>query len=207
MKVAERLPDPHGFIARVRGRLPKNCAVALSPFCDTIIAMRMQGVPFRDIEKWLVEQGPEYRVPSPTIYRNLKRCRLQVDLPYAEELAERWGGRIDLDLVRELSGMIVVQRQRIDKLVRGELNQQKNNPRYHDKRISREIQTLESLTKTLQVMLKNPDEAVEERMKADKMKLAQSFDVSPEALTVIKDLILGGGLNPKRLATDGESIH
>jgi hypothetical protein len=68
----QKLPDPHGMIARVRARLPKNCSVRLSKYCDHIIAMRMQGLPFHQIETWLTEQGEAQRIPATTIWRNLQ---------------------------------------------------------------------------------------------------------------------------------------
>ena len=145
-----KLADPHGMIARIRRSLNPNCAVRLSPYCDVLISMRMQNIPYLQMEKFLIEQGKEknenYRISAPTLYRNFMKTKLNIELPYAEELAERWGGRIDLDLVRELSGQILIQRQRVDKLVRREQQMQRKTPGYHDKRIRAEQDALMALS-------------------------------------------------------------
>lgn len=204
---AKRSPlvDPHGMIANVRRRLSKQCAVALSPFCDSIIAMRMQGVPLRDIEKWLIEQGQESRIPASTIFRNLKNVKIDVKLPLAEEIAERWGGAIDIDMARELSGQVLIQRERIDKLVRRELDQQKTNLGYHDKRIHREQEMLVSLVAQLRQLVKDPDEALKERQRLDKERHEESMVLTPEALNVIRGLILSGQMLPKSLVVDANT--
>ena len=159
----QRLPDPHGMIARIKARMNRNCAVRISPYCEVIVSMRMQGINFRSIEEWLIEQGPEHRISAATLCRNLKQSKMVVELNKAEELAEQWGGRIDLDLVREISGQILLQRKRVDKLqVREEKRQAGGEINYLDKRIRQERALLVEMVKTLFSMMKTPLEAAVE---------------------------------------------
>lgn len=204
VKQIQPLPDPAGMISRIKSRLPKNCAVKNSPFCEVIISMRMQGVDYRTIEAWLTEQGPEYRISSPTIWRNLKNTKLQVELPYAEEIAEKWGGRIDLDLARELSGQIVAQRARVDNLQRKEVEkQQSGQPHYHDKRIVKERMALADLVKSLHAMMKSPLDAAREAIAADQLGKAVQPQLTSDGEAKIRQMILDGSLRLGDLAPHG----
>lgn len=191
-----RYPDPQGMISRVKARLPKNCSVKMSPYCDYIIAQRLQGVPYQAIEKWLKERGQDFRIPAATIWRNIRATKIRINLPYAEELAEQWGGQIDLDLARELSRQILVQRQRVDHMVQQEADKRKSMPTFTNKLIRAEMETLNSLIHSLAGMLKNPMAAAEERAKADALvrKLGDGMDMTPEAEGVLTEMILSGGL-------------
>ena len=120
---------------------------------------------------------------------------MTVELPLAEELAERWGGNIDLDLARELSGQIVLQRTRLDKMHRGELEMQKSNTRYFDKRIGPEQERLESLIKTLHSMMKSPLEAAKERTAADAEAGSRDLKLSDDAGKLLTQLILDGEIS------------
>lgn len=188
----QKLPDPHGMISRIKSRLPRNCAVARSPYCEVIISMRMQGIDFRSIEKWLIEQGDEFRISSPTICKNLLRTKLSVELPYAEELAEKWGGRIDLDLARELAGQVIAQRKRVDLMQRQEEEKQKHNKRFFDKRLRQERDTLVEMTKTLHSMMKSPLDAANEALAASGLLTGLNLSLSADATAVLKDLLLSG---------------
>jgi hypothetical protein len=193
-KLTQGVPDPHGMIARIRAQLTPNCAVRLSPFCDWIIAQRMQGVPYRDIENWLIEQGAEHRISAPGIWKNFQKVKIQIEIPYAEELAERWGGAIDLDLARVLQGEILAQRARIDRLMRNEKEQQKTKPTYHDKRISHERAALNDLIKTLHNMMKSPLEALKESEAADAAAAANNLTISDDAKALVRQMLLDGDL-------------
>lgn len=193
---SERLPDPLNLIAKAKKKLNPQGAVAKSPFTDVILAMRLQGINYQAIEKWLVKQGPDHRIPASTLCRNLKS--LEVNLPYAEELAEKYGGRIDLDLGRELAGQIIQQRNRLDNLQRQEIKVQtegvdggKPNPRYLDKRIKPERELLASLIKDLHGMMKSPLEAAEEALQADQMV---EVSMTEDGRAVLRDMILSGDL-------------
>lgn len=193
----ERLPDPHGFITRIKAKLKPNCSVRTSPYCDVIIAMRMQGIPFDRIKEWLEERGAEYSIPASTIHRNLKETDLVIELPYAEEVASKWGQRIDMDPVRELLGQSLVQRRRIDSLVRAEEAEKKTNPRYHDKRIRGEMEVFDKMVRTLHV-LSNKTMAhligsMGEQAKEDEVK-ANSLTMSSDAMKLISEMILDGEL-------------
>lgn len=194
VKQIQALPDPAGMISRIKSRLAKNCAVKNSPFCEVIISMRMQGVDYRTIEAWLIDQGQEHRISSVTIWRNLKSTKLKVELPYAEELAEKWGGRIDLDLAREMSGQIVAQRLRVDSLQRKEVEKQKNNPGYHDKRIVKERTALADLIKGLHAMMKSPMEAAAESVAASELMRSAHPTLTLDGEAVVRELILSGQL-------------
>lgn len=193
-KEIQKLPDPHGMIARVKGRMSKNCSVRISLYCDIIISMRMQGIPYRQIEAWLIDQGDEHRISASTLYRNLTKTKLKVDLPYAEELAEKWGERIDLDHARELAGQIIAQRKRVDKLQRLEEELQKHNQRYFDRRLKPERELLMNMIKTMAAMMKSPLEAAQEAMEAGALMGAIGFSMTEDATTVLKDMLLSGEL-------------
>lgn len=193
-KKVQKLPDPQNMISRVKARMSKKCAVRVSPYCEIIISMRMQGIDFRSIEKWLIEQGEEYRISPTTIMRNLRSTKMEVELPFAEELAEQWGGRIDLDYARELSGQIVSQRHRISKMQRREEVKQNENEGYFDKRIRAEVDTLHSMIRTLHSLMKSPLEAANEAIAASGIIKAATLHMTPDVRGVIRDMLLSGEL-------------
>jgi len=190
----QKLPDPHRMIARIRGRMSKNCAVRKSPYCDVVISMRMQGIPYRQIEAWLIEQGDEHRISAATILRNLTKTKLKVELSYAEELAEKWGERIDLDHARELAGQIIAQRKRVDKMQRLEEERQEDRAGYFDRRLKGERELLAKMIKDMAGMMKSPLEAAQEAMEAGALMGALSFQMSEDAKNVLKDMLLSGEL-------------
>jgi len=189
------LPDPHGLIGRVRSRLNKACAIRQSPFCDVIISMRLQAIPYRDIEKWLIEQGQEYRISAPTIFRNLKETKVQVNLSWAEEMIEKMGGTVTIDIIREMSQNIYTQKQRVDTLVRNEKEKQKVNPAYSDKRVRQEMVVQNDMLTKLHAMLaKVPGSAVD-KMEEDIKKLEQNgIGLTQDASDVLTDLIINGDI-------------
>lgn len=193
-KEIQKLPDPHGMISRVRSRMSKNCAVRKSTYCDVIISMRMQGIPYRKIEDWLIEQGEEFRISAPTLMRNLTKTKLKVELSYAEEMAEKWGERIDLDYARELAGQIVAQRKRVDTMQRLEEEYQTRNPRYFDRRLKGERELLSKMIKDMAQMMKSPLEAAQEAMEAGALMGAIGFKMSEDATAMLTDLLLSGEL-------------
>lgn len=199
--ISQKLPDPHGFIRRIKGKLNKRCAVRQSPFCDVIISMRMQGVPFRDIETFLVDQGEGYRISSPTICKNFKQTRMEVKLTYAEEMLEKMGGIINLDLIREASQNIILQKERVDRLVRREeiiqtkgMNDQKANPAYLDRRVKGELELLNNMIRQLHAMLEktssgeNVDPEVLNKMEA------QELHMTEDVAQVLADMIINDEL-------------
>ena len=193
-KTIQKLPDPHGMIARVRSRMSKNCAVRRSPYCDIVISMRMQGIPYRQIEEWLIDQGPEYRISCSTLMRNITKTKLKVELSYVEEMAEKWGERIDLDYARELAGQIVAQRDRVDKMQRQEIVSQEKNKRYFDRRLKPERELLTNMIKTINAMMKSPLEAAQEAMEAGALMGAIGFKMSEDARGTLKEMLISGEL-------------
>lgn len=187
-----RVPDPHGLILRVKRRLNPNSSLALSRFCEQLIAMRLQAVPYLEMEKWLAQRGPEFRIPAATLYRNFKAAKTQVEMPLAEELAEKWGGSFDFNTTRMLAGQIMVQRTRIDKMLRQETKKQETSPAYMDKRIRGEMETLTMMVKHYQGMLKSPVEAAKELQEEEEKLAQQEVNLSPEALTIMTEMVLSG---------------
>lgn len=197
------LPDPTGMIARIKSRLPPNCGTRKSPYCEVIISMRMQGIHYQKISEWLVEQGPQYKLDGSTICKHLKATGLTVELSRAEELAEKWGGRIDLDLARELQGQIILQRDRVDKLQRLEEERRQTNKSYFDRRLRQERELLVSMIKDLNNLMKTPLEDVLEGKLAGTLPLEMT--VGEDALSIIREMILSGEL---RLAPkDEDSVY
>lgn len=212
----QRLPDPHGLIARIRTRLNKKCGVRQSPFCDVIISMRMQGVPFRDIEAWLIEQGPHFRISAPTLCKNFKTAKMEVKLTYAEEMLERMGGVINLDLVREASQNIITQKERVDRLVRRERVIQTEgtgdgpNPAYLDKRIRGEMDLLNTMIRQLHYMLEKTPDAVRREAKETLNAMEnQDLKLTDDAAKVITDMIINDELlvGPSELLPSGQTRH
>lgn len=202
----QRLPDPHGMIAQVRARLNKKCAVRQSQFCDYIISMRMQGIPFRDIEAWLIEQGEIFRISAPTLWRNFKEAKIKVNLTYAEEMIENLGGQINIDLVREMSQNILTQKQRLDKMVRAEDRRRQipGSENYIDKRIRQEMQAHTEMMAKLHTMLqKAPAEAADIAEQTINKMREQGVKLTPDASAVITDLILNDEIQigPNELLT------
>lgn len=192
------------MISRIRAQLDKQCSVRKSPYCDHIIAMRIQGVPYKDIEKFLAEQGPQHRIPTATIWRNFQTAKLRVNVSYAVEEAERWGGSPkDLDIALETASQVLAQRRRIDDLVKAELIKKKANPNFNDKRIRAEMETLNNLIRTYFSMLKSPMEAAEERAKADQMMngVNPKTLLSEDGEKLIAEMILNGEI---KIGGDGD---
>jgi hypothetical protein len=191
-----KYPDPQGMIARVRSRLPKDCSVRKSQYCDYVIAQRLQGIPYHAIEKWLGEKGKEHRIPQATLWRNFRATKIRIELPYAEELAEQWGGSIDMDLARELTRQILTQRRRVDHMVVQEAKKRDQAPLYTNRLIRAEMETLNNLIANLHKMMKSPMEAAEERAKAAGLlkKVTGEMDMTEEGENALVEMILSGAL-------------
>jgi len=212
MEQLKQIADPHGMISRIRHKMPPNCAVRKSNYCDHIIAMRMQGIAFLKIEEFLISQGKNFRISAPTIWRcfeHANKAGVTVELPLAEEMKERWGGSIDLDLATELGNQVLIQRKRIDALVRQEMKAQETNPRHFNKLIRAEMETLNSLIGNLNKMMKTPIDAAEERAKADDIRKGVNPDIdalTPDAEALMTDLILNGDLKVNSGDSDSKTV-
>lgn len=156
----------------------------------------MQGVPYDAIEEFLKQQGDKFVIPKATLWRNLQAAKKEVELPYAEEIAERWGGSIDIDAARELQRMILVQRRRVDKMVKKEEEKQKlpTSSSYFDKRIRAELETLSQMVGQYYRLMKSPMDAADERKKADEEIRKTEVDMTPETANQLADLLLKGKL-------------
>lgn len=208
-----RLTDPSGLIERIRRRLNPRCAVARSPFCDYIISMRMQGIPWREIENWLIEQGEEHRISSPGLFKCFKNAKMEVKLSYAEEMLEKMGGVVKLDVIREMSQNVITQKERVDRLVRGEVEKRassKEYANYVDKRIRPEMTLLQSMMKELhQLLEKTPQQAAAEAEEALRIMDQQGITVSEDAAAVLADMIINGEIKagPSDLLPTGTTKH
>jgi hypothetical protein len=109
--------------------------------------MRLQGDSYGKIEAFLKQKGVEYHIPAATLCRNLVRAfgTEQDFMPVYEELAEERGGEIAFDARRSLVGQVLVQRTRIDYMVRQEASKRKTRPGYSNPRIRQEMETLMQL--------------------------------------------------------------
>lgn len=187
-----KLPDPQGMISRIKAKLPRNCSVRKSPFCEHIIGMRMQGISYHSISAFLLSQGEQYRIPATTIWRNIEATKLKIELPYAEELKERWGGSIDLSAAVEIANQILVQRGRIDKMVRYEESRREKTPGFYNKSIRAEMETLNNMVRTYQAMMEDPRDAVKKRVEADQALNwgVPEATLEGETAAVLTDMIL-----------------
>lgn len=183
----QRLPDPVGMIERIIRRLNPECSVAKNDYRDYIISMRMQGISFKDISSWLKEQGEKYHIPPTTIHRNLSQIRMEVQLPYAEEMAQKWGGLIDIDLIRETSRSVLIQRTRIDKMLRAEEERQKTSPTYVNRQIRQEMASLTDMIKLLNSLTN-----VRAGMGEDVDPSIGEITLNEDAESVLIDMIVNG---------------
>lgn len=193
------------MIAAIRARMNPKCAVRESMYCDTIIAMRLQNVPYRDIEDWLMEKGDRHRIAASTICKNLTKIKMKplVKTTYAEEMIERLGGVINVDPIREMQQNIFTQKQRVDHLVRREQEQRKlkNFENYSDKRIVRELTIYQKMLVDLHTVLnKLPEEALAAMM-ATKTLSEKPVQLSPAAEATLVDMLLSGEItmDPERV--------
>lgn len=138
-----KLPDPKGRIARAKAHMPVACSVRKSRFCDDIIAMRLQGCSYRKIEEWLRGKGLEHVIPAATLCRNLigGLGKEETYLPTYEQVAETMGGEIPLDPARTLAGQALLQRLRIDAMIRTENDRRRVRPGSFNPRIRQEMET------------------------------------------------------------------
>jgi len=202
----KKLADPVGMIARIRNKLVKQGAVRRSPFCDYIISMRLQGVPYLDIERWLIQQGPEYRISAPTICKQLNATKLNVDLTYAEKMLEDKGEFVEINLVREMSNNIITQKLRLDQLVKSEQKKRQESgfENYSDRRIRGEMMVMNDLIRNLhEILAKMPAEAAAAAKSAAE-DAAKHLDISPDAEALLVDLIVNDEI--KYLGADSELL-
>ena len=68
-----KMLDSKGIMARAKARMPVDCAVRKSQYCDEILSLRLQGFSYRKIEEWLREKGRQFAIPAATLCRNLVR--------------------------------------------------------------------------------------------------------------------------------------
>lgn len=179
--------DPKGKIAKAKARMPAACSVRKSVLCDEIISLRLQGHSYRKIEEWLREQGPEHSIPAATLCRNLQRGlgAVQEFMPVFEETAEINGGDITLDASRTLTGQAMVQRIRIDYMIRQEAEKRKTRPGYSNPRIRQEMETHLQLVQAASLFeaQKNKDSGAIG---------AGNAMLTPEAEDVLSAMILNG---------------
>lgn len=186
-----RLADPAGKIAGIRAKLNPRCAVRKSRYCEILISQFLQGMPYQEMEAWTERQGPEHRISTTTIWRNFMKAGLAASKTMVEEQVEANGGVIHLDLVREAKQNILMQKQRIDHLVRSETEKRTRQgfEHYHDKRIAQEIKLQQEMIAALAKMI--ADETHLHPEDAEETKARQSpLHLSEEAKPVLADMLI-----------------
>lgn len=191
-------------VADVLKVLEPKCAVALSEFKEEIIAARLQGMTYKEIEALTASLGGRDRViPRATLHRNLNTAIKRAELPLATELAEERGLELEkFDATRELQAQILVQRERINALTKREYEKRKTSDGYLDPRLTEEMALLNEMIRTLRTI--KPEELKGEERKGRVMTIP---DKSMEALA---ELILSGKMEIVALeeqSDEGQVYH
>lgn len=179
--------DTQGKLARAKSHMPSQCSVRKSPLCDEILSLRLQGYSYKKIEVWLRSQGEGMMIPAATLCRNLQKA-FQGDqdfMPAYEEVAEAHGGDIALDPGRTLAGQALIQRMRIDYMVRQENDRRKVKPGYSNPRIRQEMETY------LQLVNAAAQYETEKAQEEGSISGGNS-QMTPEAEAALAELIMSG---------------
>lgn len=142
-----------------------------------------------------MSQGEEFYISSVTLAQSFKNAQQEYSIPYAEELAERFGGEVDFDAVYELKRVALLQRHRLDKMAKQEEEKQESgNANYFNHRIKFEIDTLANLLKQFHLLMKNPLGAAEERSQAEALLSAvdDTSNVNEKLAEFLEVQILNG---------------
>lgn len=102
-----------------------------------------------------------------------------------EEIAENWGGEIPFSPARDLAGQCMIQRTRIDYMVRAELEKRKTRPGYFDGRIRREMETYVLLMTQAEISSEKTGKDI-----GDPGSL--TAELAPEAASLLARMILDG---------------
>lgn len=185
------LPDPPSIsekISSISMVLEPKCAVALSPFRDRIIAARLQGMTYRELEEYTTSIGGlEGMIPSQTLHRNLSKAIAATEVPLATELAEERDLNLsDFDATRELQAQILVQRERINGLTRREKEKRVTHDGYLDPRLSIEMTLLNDMIRTLRTIKSEPV--------VDPKKPVRTLMIPDTSMEKLAELILSGTL-------------
>lgn len=190
---AVKLVDPDGRVRAAKRNLNKEGAVRRSPFCEVIISLWLQGAGWRDIEQWLIAQGPDYRIPSTTLWRNFKKAGLDTrrSLTKIEEEIEANGGVVFIDIVNEARNNLLLQKRRIDHLVRTEAfrKTQKGSEFYHDKRVAQELKAQAELIALYSKIL---DQASGKGEDSKKEGEGQPLKMTSEAKVLLVEMLISG---------------
>jgi len=200
-----KMLDSKGIMARAKARMPVDCSVRKSQYCDEILSLRLQGFSYRKIEEWLREKGRQFAIPAATLCRNLVRGfgDKQDFVPVYEQMTEEHGGDMLMDAGRVVAGQLLVQRTRLDYMVRMEAERRKQRPGYSNPRIRQEMETLLMLARAAEDM-----KALQEKGSlADGKVMAEISEGAKEALA---NMILEGqvsipGVKGTKLKLVGES--
>lgn len=192
--------DGDGRILRIRQHLRVKCALRKSPYCDWIIALRLQGVTYPQLSRWLFER--DYGMPIATLCVNLKN----IAVPNRTREADAIGGRFGTDEEAELEGQIAMLRGRIDKMHNYEKARQAGSPGnpkanppipamapepgYYHPRIERTSEIMQNAIVNLATLRERAAERAASESPKDKKTLQNA--ISAEAMDVIRGLYLTG---------------
>lgn len=193
------IPDPTAVISDIRNKLKQGCAVLLSKWCNLIICKRLQGATFKEIEEMLCEKGLEFRISAPTIWRNMAQAGVDKTDYRWTEIVEAWGGEKDVNIQDELRSQIIMQKTRINALVKREADLRKADDKYMDRRVRGEMETYVLLLKSLF------ETSIEDGAIAKGEKLGKEMEIDAESEKIIEEMILKGALRPT--ATNQETFH
>jgi hypothetical protein len=149
MKLDAQVVDYAGKLAQVKRKLPYRSAIRKSDFCDHIISMWLQGYQFEKISKFLNEQGAEFYISAHTLSKTLRPIRDTFLTPVGSKIINDLGGSVEVSVEDELKQLILIQKQRIDSLLRKENGLNASGEGKYYSQVRHEIETMLSITKQM----------------------------------------------------------
>lgn len=180
------IPDPTGRIAKAVKAITRKSSVRQSPYCEWIIARRLAGDTYLELEAGLRQFGRQYRISASTIYRALKKAGLDQHVPHGVLVAEGFGGDQEIDAPREVRLQIISQKQRVNDLVTQEAKKKLLDPNYSDPRVGQEMGLLNDLFRTLKLLAATTKAPAGKNMADDEPALTEEEEIA------LADMIVDG---------------
>ena len=206
----DRPADPYGTIKHVRDQLPKGSKVRKSKYCDLIIAWRMQSYTLQEIQAELAKREEEISLGA--LSTAFKGVQFTEEIRYTTELAEKMGGQLELDHVKELAHTIFLQTRRVGQMVRDEAISHAPNPltgapatKRYNNNIRREMEVLAHMIAQYHAILKTPVEMAEEMVAAEQVltESGLSEDAIDEVFAkFLEEKMISGELSVDNLVHD-----